>query len=453
MDKENIETTHVLGSRVPAKPVDQEAPVKREDFFIQRKEDGEQKDLDPHKTEEFLDSLLKETNLAENEKNTPEPGNVTVAQDSEPQTLCQTVNKNEQKKEESTSESSFKPEKENLQKNEGSSESREMLLKKRDAPFKKLSKIGSKIQKKRSRANQVEESEESDEEENRRIEEGHPSVYDRILLMKLTHQRKALLELEESIKWKITDYEKDFFFEQTVETRKAKSNVVAQSVPICADVTSYDFSKLIQSQQEVGGRLFDVVMMDPPWQLATSQPSRGVAIAYSSLSDDLISRLPITRLQTTGFLLIWVINAKYSTACRLFRQWGYSLVDEVAWVKRTVTGKIAKGHGFYLQHAKETCLVGFKGDVFDFKAKRLCRRLGLPPDQLDRVKNERRAEIQALPLVTGRDVIFSERRGQSQKPNEIYDLVEGLVPDGFYLEIFGRRNNIHPRWVTVGTEL
>ena len=30
----------------------------------------------------------------------------------------------------------------------------------------------------------------------------------------------------------------------------------------------------------------------------------------------------------------------------------------------------------------------------------------------------------------GSDVIFSERRGQSQKPNEIYELIEKLVPQG-----------------------
>ncbi len=40
--------------------------------------------------------------------------------------------------------------------------------------------------------------------------------------------------------------------------------------------------------------------------------------------------------------------------------WGYKLVDEITWVKKTVNGKIAKGHGFYLQHAKESCLVGVK---------------------------------------------------------------------------------------------
>ena len=30
----------------------------------------------------------------------------------------------------------------------------------------------------------------------------------------------------------------------------------------------------------------------------------------------------------------------------------------------------------------------------------------------------------------GSDVIFSERRGQSQKPEEIYELIESLVPCG-----------------------
>jgi len=62
------------------------------------------------------------------------------------------------------------------------------------------------------------------------------------------------------------------------------------------------------------------------------------------------------------------------------------VVDSVSWVKKTVNGKIAKGHGYYLQHAKETCLVGVKGD---------------PKKIRKGVK---------------RDVIFSDRRGQSQKP-------------------------------------
>ena len=122
--------------------------------------------------------------------------------------------------------------------------------------------------------------------------------------------------------------------------------------------------------------------MDPPWQLSSSQPSRGVAIAYDSLSDYDILDMPISLLQTYGFIFVWVINAKYSIACKAIRQWGYNLVDEVIWVKKTVNGKIAKGHGFYLQHGKESCLVGVKGDV---------------------------SQISKGNIPT--DVIFSERRG------------------------------------------
>ena len=37
-----------------------------------------------------------------------------------------------------------------------------------------------------------------------------------------------------------------------------------------------------------------------------------------------------------------------------------SFVDDITWVKQTVNRRMAKGHGYYLQHAKETCLVGKK---------------------------------------------------------------------------------------------
>lgn len=76
-------------------------------------------------------------------------------------------------------------------------------------------------------------------------------------------------------------------------------------------------------------------------------------------------------------------------------------MDEIVWVKMTVNRRLAKSHGFYLQHAKEVCLVGRRGRT--------------PPGCASSV---------------GSDVIFSERRGQSQKPEEVYELVEKLVPNG-----------------------
>ena len=41
----------------------------------------------------------------------------------------------------------------------------------------------------------------------------------------------------------------------------------------------------ITQKNNADGRLFDVITCDPPWQLSTANPTRGVAIGYSSLSD------------------------------------------------------------------------------------------------------------------------------------------------------------------------
>ena len=43
-------------------------------------------------------------------------------------------------------------------------------------------------------------------------------------------------------------------------------------------------------------QMYDVIMMDPPWQLSSSNPSRGVAIAYDSLSDECITKIPVNKL-------------------------------------------------------------------------------------------------------------------------------------------------------------
>jgi len=242
-------------------------------------------------------------------------------------------------------------------------------------------------------------------------------------LDKIPKNKKQLKILYDKVTDKIKFYREQFIKEQE-ELAKKSSNVTSNSIPISVDVRNFDFKRLQEAQKQFGGRLFDVIMMDPPWQLSTSQPSRGVAIAYESLSDEIIEKLPINKLQDSGFIFIWTINAKYSKAIKLMEHWGYTLVDEVTWIKKTVNGKIAKGHGFYLQHAKESCLVGVKGKL----SNKIQRNIGS-------------------------DVIFSARRGQSQKPEEIYDLIEQLVPNGFYLELFGRRNNLRDRWVTIGNEL
>ena len=189
-------------------------------------------------------------------------------------------------------------------------------------------------------------------------------------------------------------------------------------IPILADVRSYDWRQLYRTRQ------FDVIMMDPPWQLATSNPTRGVALGYGQLTNKDILNIPIEKLQSKGLLFLWVINASFDFAMTLFERWGYTVVDEIVWVKLTVNRRLAKSHGYYLQHAKEVCLVGMKGG-------------GAGQPSMRPVS----------------DVILSERRGQSQKPDEIYSLIEQLVPNGRYLEIFARPNNLRNHWVSLGNEV
>lgn len=189
-------------------------------------------------------------------------------------------------------------------------------------------------------------------------------------------------------------------------------------IPILADVRTYNWRLLYEMSQ------FDVIMMDPPWQLATSNPTRGVALSYGQLTNKDIIDIPIHNLQENGLLFIWVINSSFDFAMTLFDTWGYEIVDELVWAKLTVNRRLAKSHGYYLQHAKEMCLVGVKGKG---------------PEKTTQAKMS--------------DVILSERRGQSQKPDEIYDLIEALVPNGKYLEIFARKNNLRNFWVSLGNEV
>ncbi|KAF8060565.1 mettl3 [Scenedesmus sp. PABB004] len=224
-------------------------------------------------------------------------------------------------------------------------------------------------------------------------------------------------------------------------------------VPIHANVTTFDWPRL------AAAAAFDVILMDPPWQLATANPTRGVALGYSQLTDADIAALPVPDLQGAGFLFVWVINSKVKLTLDLFDKWGYTLVDEVVWVKMTVNRRLAKSHGYYLQHAKEVCLVGLKqpppaGDERDDDRGEGGGAAACSPQAAQRARWRARGPLAGLARGgVCSDVIFSERRGQSQKPEEIYELIEALVPGGTYLEIFARKNNLRDFWVSVGNEV
>lgn len=66
-------------------------------------------------------------------------------------------------------------------------------------------------------------------------------------------------------------------------------------------------------------------------------------------------------------------------------------------------------------------------------------------------EEKREEEVKQQPIAN--DVLFALRRAQSQKPEEIYPLLEALAPMGKYLEIFARLYNLRNYWISLGLEI
>merc|ERR1712087_984353 len=162
---------------------------------------------------------------------------------------------------------------------------------------------------------------------------------------------------------------------------------------------------------------FSVVMADPPWDIHMELP-------YGTMSDDEMRRMNVQVLQDDGVIFLWVTGRAMELARECFRIWGYTRIEEIIWVKTNQLQRIIRTGrtGHWINHAKEHCLVGIKGNP------KLNRNLDC-------------------------DVIVSEVRETSRKPDEIYNLIERMFPNCLKLELFGRPHNVHENWITCGNQL
>uniref|UniRef100_UPI00398ED5EB N(6)-adenosine-methyltransferase subunit METTL3 n=1 Tax=Pristiophorus japonicus TaxID=55135 RepID=UPI00398ED5EB len=178
---------------------------------------------------------------------------------------------------------------------------------------------------------------------------------------------------------------------------------------ICCDIRFLDVSIL--------GK-FAVVMADPPWDIHMELP-------YGTLTDDEMRHLNIPVLQDDGILFLWVTGRAMELGRECLNLWGYERVDEIIWVKTNQLQRIIRTGrtGHWLNHGKEHCLVGVKGNPQGFNRGLDC------------------------------DVIVAEVRSTSHKPDEIYGMIERLSPGTRKIELFGRPHNVQPNWITLGNQL
>jgi N6-adenosine-specific RNA methylase IME4 len=185
-----------------------------------------------------------------------------------------------------------------------------------------------------------------------------------------------------------------------------------------ADVRNIDFQFFFSAIP------VSAVMIDPPWDIH-------MELSYGTLTDDELRDLNIASIHENGFMFIWATSRTLETARDCLRRWGYVRADEIVWLKTNqIGGTVRSGRtGHWLNHNKEHCLVGLKGDVS--------------------WSNVGRYRMDC-------DVIVAPVRENSRKPDEIYNIVErvvGKVSSGICVELFGRNHNRRRGWLTIGNQL
>ncbi len=186
------------------------------------------------------------------------------------------------------------------------------------------------------------------------------------------------------------------------------NNNILPSQWINCDIRNFDCSIL--------GK-FDVIMADPPWDIHMDLP-------YGTLRDDEMKNLPVRKLQDDGVIFLWVTGRATELARECLEIWGYKRKEELVWIKTNQLQRLIRTGrtGHWLNHSKEHCLIGYKGNP------KLNRNLDC-------------------------DVLVSEVRETSRKPDEIYELIERMKPGGRKLELFARAHNRRQGWISLGNQL
>ena len=182
----------------------------------------------------------------------------------------------------------------------------------------------------------------------------------------------------------------------------------------------------MQPQSHTTNR-FQTILADPPWQFLNRTgkmaPEHRRLMRYPTMSVTEIAALPIEQLAApTAHLYLWVPNALLREGLEVMEAWGFQYKTNLVWYKtRKDNGPDGRGVGFYFRNVTEVLLFGVRGKM---------RTLAPGRRQVN--------------------VIATQKREHSRKPDETYDLIEACSP-GPYLELFARHP--HPGWVQWGNEI
>lgn len=167
--------------------------------------------------------------------------------------------------------------------------------------------------------------------------------------------------------------------------------------------------------QFCAGKTFKTILADPPWQFQNRTgkmaPEHKRLNRYPTMRLEEIKALPVNEVaQENSHLYLWVPNALLPEGLEVMKAWGFQYKTNIIWEKvRKDGGPDGRGVGFYFRNVTEMLLFGVKG-----------------------------ANIRTLsPARTQVNLIRSQKREHSRKPDEMIKLIEACSP-GPYLELFAR---------------
>ena len=172
--------------------------------------------------------------------------------------------------------------------------------------------------------------------------------------------------------------------------------------------------KKIENENLIITGLYDVIVIDPPWNYGREYDPEGsrVASPYPEMKFNELSNIKIPA-KDNCVMWLWTTHQFIWEARELLRMWGFEYKAILTWDKDQM------GMGHWLRMQCEFCLLGIKGNpLWDIKDLR--------------------------------DIIRSKRREHSRKPIEFYTMVENNFI-GKFIDYFSREK-FSDKWDCYGAE-
>lgn len=165
---------------------------------------------------------------------------------------------------------------------------------------------------------------------------------------------------------------------------------------------------------------FSVILADPPWRYDHSvSDDKAIENHYPTMTVEEIAELPVPDICTeSAVLYLWVTNPKLKDGLYILDRWGFDYRTNICWLKEFN----GLGIGYWARSRHELLLIGTKGDI---------------PCPAPNVRPE--------------SVILSKRKRHSQKPDDIFKIIETAYPTLPKCELFSRKKR--NGWKCWGNEI